>query len=105
MRPPQERRAVHLCRRFNPAVIFPQVALAVMLLAGPARATLLWDGNATNGYGVFKLLNLEDENKVEQANPSTNGSYVTTASDPLYGTVWQFHKAVDDLRCEAHGAN
>ena len=54
---------------------------------------------------VFKLLDLEDENGVAQNNPSTNGSSVTTVSDPIYGTVWRFYKAVNDLRCEAHGAN
>jgi hypothetical protein len=80
------------------------VALATLLL-GPAHATLLWDGNATNGTSVFKLLNLEDENGVSQGNPSTNGSSVTAVSDPIYGTVWRFYKAVNDLRCEAHGAN
>src|SRR6516164_10897344 len=76
-----------------------------MLLLGTAQATLLWDGNATNGTSVFKLLNLEDENGVSQGNPSTNGSSVTAVSDPIYGTVCRFYKAVNDLRCEAHGAN
>jgi hypothetical protein len=82
------------------------VFLAVLLFwPGTVRATLLWEGNATNGTGVFKLLNLEDENEVEQRNPSTNGSSVTAVNDPIYGTVWVFYKAVNDLRCEAHGAN
>ena len=76
-----------------------------MLLLGTAQATLLWDGNATNGTSVFKLLNLEDETGVSQKNPSTNGSSVTAVDDPIYGKVWLFYKAVDDLRCEAHGAN
>jgi hypothetical protein len=81
------------------------VFLALVFSAGIAHATLLWDGNATNGTSVFKLLNLEDENEVEQGNPSTNGSSVSTTNDPIYGTVWRFYKAVNDLRCEAHGAN
>ena len=76
-----------------------------MFLAGTARATLLWDGNATNGTGVFKILDLEDENGNSQNNPSPNGSSITAVSDPIYGTVWQFYKALNDLRCEAHGAN
>jgi len=79
--------------------------LTAWLMAISAHATLLWDGNATNGPGVFKLLDLEDENEAAQSNPSTNGSAVTTVTDPLYGPVWQFYKAVNDLRCEAHGAS
>jgi hypothetical protein len=68
--------------------------VSTLLLAASSRATLLWDGNATNGLGVFKLLNID----------GTNGSSVTAVSDPIYGTVWQFYKAMDDTRCEAHGA-
>src|ERR1035438_3822515 len=78
---------------------------AAVFWTATAHATLLWDGNATNGTGVFKLLNLEDENGVSQNNPSTNGSSITTVNDPIYGKVCQFYKAVNDLRCEAHGAN
>ena len=81
------------------------LALAMIFCAGAARATLLWDGNATNGPGVFKILDLEDENKVEQSNPSTNGSYIVATNDAIYGKVWLFYKAVNDLRAEAHGAN
>jgi hypothetical protein len=81
------------------------LGIILAALTAAAHATLLWDGNATNGYSVFKLLNLEDENKVSQNNPSTNGSSVTVATDPIYGKVWCFYKAMDDLRCEAHGAN
>jgi hypothetical protein len=68
--------------------------VSVLLLAASSRATLLWDGNATNGLGVFKIIDIE----------GTNGSSVTAVSDPIYGTVWQFYKALNDHRCEAHGA-
>jgi len=65
-----------------------------MLLPATVRGTLLWDGNATSGTGVFKILNLE----------GTNGSSVTPVSDPIYGSVWRFYKALNDHRCEEHGA-
>src|SRR5580698_2292417 len=81
------------------------IILAAVFVAATVQATLLWDGNATNGTSVFKLLDLEDENKAAQNNPSTNGSSITTTNDPLYGKVWRFYKAVNDLRSEAHGAN
>jgi hypothetical protein len=71
------------------------ISLLAWFLAAPADATLLWDGNATNGLGVFKILNIE----------GTNGSSVTAVNDPLYGKVWQFYKALDDHRCEEHGAS
>jgi hypothetical protein len=50
------------------------------------------------------LLNLEDANKVEQPNPSANGSSISVVSDPTYGQDFQFYKAAADLRAEAHGA-
>lgn len=81
------------------------VLLTATIGAATAHATLLWDGNATNGFGVFKLLDLEDENGVAQSNPSTNGSSITVTNDPVFGSVWRFYKAVNDLRAEAHGAN
>lgn len=81
------------------------MVLAALLWSHTAQATLLWDGNATNGTSVFKLLDLEDENGNEQGNPSPNGSFVTVTNDPIYGKVWLFYKAVNDLRCEAHGAS
>src|SRR5271157_1468677 len=67
---------------------------SLVFLAGTTRATLLWDGNATNGLSVFKILNIE----------GTNGSSVTAVSDPIYGAVWRFYKALNDHRCEEHGA-
>src|SRR5271167_4933876 len=84
---------------------FLGIILVALFAAATAQATLLWDGNATNGTSVVKLLILEDENGLSQGNPSPNGSSVTTVTDPIYGTVWRFYKAVNDLRCEAHGAN
>jgi autotransporter-associated beta strand protein len=79
-------------------------SLPLTVSAEAARATVIWDGNATQGTGVFKLLNLEDANKVEQPNPSANGSSITTTTDPVYGPEFQFYKATPDLRAEAHGA-
>jgi hypothetical protein len=70
------------------------VAILLMLLPASVRGTLLWDGNATNGLSVFKILNIE----------GTNGSSVTAVDDPLYGKVWRFYKALNDHRCEEHGA-
>jgi len=78
---------------------------AILACAGTARATLIWDGNATKGLGVFKNINIQDANDVYQGNPSPNGSRASTTSDGTEGTVFKFDKAIGDRRCEAHGAN
>ena len=44
-------------------------ACCTLLLSGAARASLIWDGNASNGTGVFKVLNLEDKNGNSEPNP------------------------------------
>ncbi|HVM46418.1 MAG TPA: heparin lyase I family protein [Candidatus Acidoferrum sp.] len=85
---------LHARKGVGAAVTWPGILFAAALFAFTAQATLLWDGNATNGLSVFKLINIE----------GTNGSSVTAVSDPIYGTVWQFYKALNDHRCEAHGA-
>jgi hypothetical protein len=53
---------------------------------------VLWDGDASKGTGVFKILN----NEVSAT--------VTAVSDATYGPVWRFLKTADSNRCEAHGA-
>jgi hypothetical protein len=79
--------------------------LAALLLAATARASLIWYGDPNTGTSVFKAIDIEDSNDNYQGNPSPNGSSVTTFTDPVYGPSWQFYKAVNDKRCEAHGAS
>jgi hypothetical protein len=74
-------------RAFATAAVFTMVA-------GSAQATLLWDGNASKGTGVFKLIG---------SNCSSPGS-VTAGSDATYGTVWRYNKPSGLDRCESHGA-
>ena len=54
--------------------------------------TVLWDGDASKGTGVFKILNNE------------GSATVTAVNDPTYGPVWRFLKTAGSNRCEAHGA-
>jgi len=82
------------------------LSLVTMLaFAGTANATLIWDGSATKGLGVFKNMNIQDAGGTYTSNPSPNGSRASTTSDGTEGTVFKFDKAVGDRRCEAHGAN
>jgi len=64
------------------------------VLAGAAEATLLWDGDASRGTGVFKAFGTGN-----CASPST----LTAASDSTHGRVWRYHKPRNSNRCENHG--
>jgi Polysaccharide lyase len=64
-----------------------------LLSAGSARATLIWDGSASRGTGVFKLIG---------SNCGSPGS-VTAVSDATWGRIWRYHKPSRSNRCESHG--
>src|SRR4051794_7518678 len=81
------------------------MALSALFLAGTARATLIWNGSAANGLGVFKNINIQDNGGTYVGNPSPNGSYVKAVDDATYGTIWDFYKDDGDRRSEAHGAS
>lgn len=53
---------------------------------------VLWDGSASLGKGVFKVLNLED------------GATLDTENDSTYGLVWKFTKPDGSKRAEVHAA-
>lgn len=60
--------------------------------AGIGINSILWDGDANNGTGVFKVLNLED------------GAALAAVNNTNYGKIWRFHKPVGSSRCEVHAA-
>jgi hypothetical protein len=55
-------------------------------------AGVLWNGDPTQGLGVFKIINIEGPGKI------------TAETDPEFGPVWRFFKPGSANRCEAHGA-
>src|SRR5436190_20520909 len=67
------------------------VVAALALVAGSAEASLIWDGDASKGTGVFGNLNCDS--------PGT----VTAVSDATQGLVWRYDKPAADPRCESHG--
>src|SRR3954465_4517420 len=79
--------------------------LAVIACLGTAHASLIWNGSAGGGLGVFKNINIQDSSDNYVSNPSPNGSFAKAITDATYGTIWQFYKDDNDRRCEAHGAN
>ena len=66
-------------------------AAAMALAVGHAEASLIWDGDASRGLGVFGNLNC-----------GSPGS-VTAVSDASQGTVWRYYKPSGSNRCENHG--
>jgi Polysaccharide lyase len=80
-------------------------ALLIDALTGPARASLLWNGSASLGLGVFKTINIQDAGGTYTSNPSPNGSYVRAINDATYGVIWDFYKDNDDRRSECHAAS
>jgi hypothetical protein len=80
-------------------------SLVLLGFASAAHATLIWNGSASNGLGVFKNLNIQDAGGTYTSNPSPNGSYVKAVDDATYGSIWDFYKDNDDRRSEAHGAS
>jgi hypothetical protein len=70
--------------------------LAVVLIAGPAHAALIWDGAASGGSAssVFRTISGE-------GNCGTGS--VTAVTDSSYGRVWRYHKPRGSNRCESRG--
>lgn len=62
------------------------------LILSAATASVLWDGDASLGTGIFKVLNLE------------GAATLTTTTDATYGNVWKFYKPKESPRCEVHAA-
>ncbi|WEK17459.1 MAG: heparin lyase I family protein [Candidatus Pedobacter colombiensis] len=54
--------------------------------------SVLWDGDANLGTGVFKTLNVDTPADLAAVNNAT------------YGKIWRFTKAVGSNRCEVHAA-
>jgi len=84
----QNRYGVHRGLILAGAVAF------TLAVSATSQASLLWDGDASKGTGVFKLIG---------SNCSSPGS-VTAVSDATQGTVWRYNKPAGLERCESHGA-
>jgi hypothetical protein len=63
----------------------------VMMLAGNAHASEIWDGDASRGKGIFGNLNCDSPGSI------------TAVSEPGRGQVWRFNKPSGSNRCENHG--
>jgi hypothetical protein len=74
-----------------------QILLALSIAAGSslwtpsASASLIWDGDASKGTGVFGNLNCDSPGSV------------TTTNDATQGRVFRYNKPSGSNRCENHG--
>jgi hypothetical protein len=73
-------------------------AVAVMTITTSARASVIWDGDASRGTGIFG--NIGTGNCIGEGSSS-----LTAVQDPagVNGLVWRYHKPADSNRCENHG--
>jgi hypothetical protein len=72
------------------------VAAAALFAAGSVQASVIWDGDASKGTGVFKLIGTG--NCIGEGSSS-----LTVVDDAAQGRVWRYHKPSDSNRCENHG--
>lgn len=79
------------CKKENAAIAEP-------LNSDQARSadvgiqSILWDGDANLGTGVFKVLNVDA--------PAT----LAAVNNTTYGKIWRFTKEIGSNRCEVHAA-
>ncbi|WP_327352400.1 heparin lyase I family protein [Streptomyces sp. NBC_01304] len=67
-------------------------AALVVLAASPAQASVIWNGDASGGTGVFSSILCDSP-----------GSVVAQDNDDGRGQVFKFNKPLGLERCEAHG--
>ncbi|WBB62444.1 hypothetical protein O7599_07905 [Streptomyces sp. WMMC500] len=75
------------------AAVCTAAVAAVTLPAGPAQATVIWDGDASRGTGVFAHIG---------SNCAAPGG-VTAVDDSARGRVWRYRKPSGLERCESRG--
>jgi hypothetical protein len=80
-----------MIRKFGLIAAIGAGAVGLALMAGQAYASVIWDGDAGKGAGVFGNGNCDS--------PGT----ITAVTDASRGMVWRFTKPKGDKRCEAHG--
>jgi hypothetical protein len=71
------------------------LALALALLAPRVGASVIWDGDASRGTGIFKTI-------TSDGNCGAPSS-ITAVTDPQRGRVWRYSKPAASNRCENHG--
>ncbi|WP_299537199.1 heparin lyase I family protein [uncultured Streptomyces sp.] len=74
------------------ALLLPTVASAIasLLLASPAHASTIWNGDAGSGTGVFRTVECDAPGSLTAATSGGN-------------TYWRMDKPAGPIRCEARG--
>jgi len=82
----------NFCNVRTPRYNLRVFTLILLCLFAATNATILWNGTASNGNGIWKVLDIDG-----------TGS-ITVVTDPTYGKDWQFYKPQGSHRTEGHGA-
>ncbi|MGY1495209.1 heparin lyase I family protein [Streptomyces sp. QTS52] len=80
-------------RRLGLASVCTAAVAVMTLMAGQAQATVIWDGDASRGTGIFANIG---------SNCAAPGG-VTAVDDSARGKVWRYHKPAGSNRCESRG--
>lgn len=65
--------------------------VALLMMATPAHAAMIWTGDPARGTAVFGNMNCDSPGSV------------TAVTDPAKGRVWRYTKPGSSNRCENHG--
>src|SRR5437763_1775397 len=74
-RSPTSSRGLNLEQKSMKSLKLISTAAFCLAVIGTAQATLIWNGSASSGLGVFKNINIQDSSDNYVSNPSPNGSY------------------------------
>lgn len=69
------------------------LVILLVVMVRPAEASVIWDGDASKGTGVFGIIG---------SNCASPGS-VTAVDDASQGRVWRYDKPASSGRCETRG--
>lgn len=69
------------------------LSAATLTLTVSAQGEVIWDGDPSQGTGIFKIVG---------SNCESPGS-VSAVSDEEMGFVWRYEKSIGSNRCESHG--
>ncbi|MFC7622152.1 heparin lyase I family protein [Microlunatus sp. GCM10028923] len=91
-----ETSEAHSSRPRTGRALLAAVLVAVVITVGfarPAAAAILWDGNASKGFGVFAAVLCD------------GGSATVTDWNDGHGAIFSLNKPVGSDRCEVHSIN
>jgi hypothetical protein len=85
-----------MLRRSGVAAAVGAAAAGLVLLAGHAHASVIWDGDASRGSAASMFRNIGSDG-------NCGSGTITAVNDAQQGRVWRYHKPQGSNRCESRG--